>query len=137
VNNIYVLVLGRVDTIQALVELNPSVYNRNFPMKIVLKCHPTLCDAIANVDDHENDIGDGHDGSSPGYGHGGGIQNLQVVASTSPDGPLVTSAPCTTSGRVPSSQPFCTDYSASFRAANGVWNLVWLSPGDARVSLPK
>ncbi len=120
--------------IQALVELNPSVYNNNFPMKIVVKCHPTLCDGIV-ADRHSNTTGGGHNGGSGGKGHSE-ISHLTLVGSTFADGPLAASPACKYSGKVGSGQAFCTDYAASFRAENGVWHLVWLTPGDARVSFP-
>ncbi len=120
--------------LQAIVDLNPSVYNRSFPMRIIVKCHPSLCDAIV-ADKHKNTTGGGHHSSS-GKGHSE-VSHLVLVASKLADGALAVSPACQQSGKVGSTQPFCTDYAASFKAYNGVWTIVWLSPGDARVSFPK
>ena len=137
--------------IQALVQLNPSIYNKNAPMKIVMKCHPSLCDDIARVTYGGIDrvapkaartTSGSHITCGSGCGGGGGggyfdIKKIKLVSSKAPTGALSLSPSCATSGKVGSTQGYCTDYYASFRGSNGIWNIVWLSPGDARVSFPK
>ncbi len=125
------------DYVQALVKLSPAVYNRSYPMKIVMRCHPSVCDALASGDNHDNTTGGGHNGGSKGGGHGYGVTNLKLIASLSADGALGLSPACKSKGVVGSGQTFCTDYANSFRETSGIWNVVWLSVGDARVSFPQ
>lgn len=119
---------------QALVDLDPAIYNRTNPLKLLFKCHPTLCDALVS-DRHSHTSGGGHNGGSGGAGHAE-VTHLQIVASLLPDGPLALVDACQQSGRVPSGKDMCVDYAAAFKdELTGNWIIPLLARDDIRGSI--
>lgn len=119
--------------VQALVDLDPAVYSRTNPLRLIFKCHATLCDSLV-TDRHSHTSGGGHNGGSGGGGHQE-VTHLQIVASLLPDGPLSPVAGCQQSGKVPSGKDMCVDYAAAFKDAAGNWIIPLLARDDIRGSL--
>lgn len=93
--------------LQALVETDPGVYNKQNPIEIVAKCDKTLC-------------------------QGKGVGSYQVAVQLVSGAGLVTSPPCTQKGVITSGE-FCTDYISSKRDIAGDLLLVVLVPYDAKI----
>lgn len=98
---------GNGSFLQALVDVDPSVYNKGNPIEIVAKCDKTLC-------------------------KGGGVGSYQVAVQLVSGAGLVTSPPCTQKNVITTGS-FCTDYVSSKRDIAGDLLLVVLLEYDAKI----
>ncbi|HET7689736.1 MAG TPA: hypothetical protein VFK41_05130 [Nocardioidaceae bacterium] len=117
--------------IQSLLDTTSAVTNRN-PLKVVLGCAPTLCDAIIQ-ERHQNTSGGGHTGGGGEPGHLE-LSHISIAFSHLPTGPLATAPECQQSGRVPNGSAGCFDVAASYVDSLGIARLVFLTDGDLRTS---
>lgn len=98
---------GNGSFLQALVDVDPGVYNKQNPIEIVAKCDKTLC-------------------------KGKGIGSYQVAVQLVSGEGLVTSPPCTQKDVITTGS-FCTDYVSSKRDIAGDLLLVVLLEYDAKI----
>ena len=98
---------GNGSFLQALVDVDPNVYNKGNPIEIVAKCDKTLCS-------------------------GKGVGSYQVAVQLVSGAGLVTSPPCTQKNVITTGS-FCTDYVSSRRDIAGDLLLVVLLEIDAKI----
>jgi hypothetical protein len=94
--------------LQALVAVDPGVYNKSNPIEIVAKCDKTVC---------------------PGKG----IKSYSVKVQLTPGSAPVVSPACLSKGVIAASQDFCTDYVQSNRDGAGDVLLYVELPFDAKI----
>jgi hypothetical protein len=94
--------------LQALVEVDPTIYNANNPIEFVAKCDKTLC---------------------PGKG----VKTYTVMVQLTPTSTPAVSPPCLSKGVVTPPQMFCTDYVQSSRNGAGDVLLYVELPIDAKI----
>lgn len=97
--------------VQALVDLDPSVYTHESPATLVVKCDKSSC-------------------------RGGGIPSYTLTVSLTPSDPPVTATACSVKGRVDAGLDFCVDYRQSTRDNAGDTHLFLLFVQDVRVRFP-
>jgi hypothetical protein len=98
---------GNGSFLQALVDVDPNVYNQANPIEIVAKCDKTLC-------------------------AGKGVGSYQVAVQIASGTGLATSPPCTQKNVITTGS-FCTDYVSSRRDIAGDLLLVVLLEEDAKI----
>lgn len=102
------LCIAKGSVLQALVAVDPLVYNKQNPIEIVAKCDKSVCS-------------------------GKGVNSYSVRVQLVPGTPPAVSPPCPAKGVVGADQDFCTDYVQSKRDGAGDVLLFVELPIDAKI----
>lgn len=97
----------KASVVQALVNVDPTIYTRTSPMTLVVKCDKTMCT--------------------------GGVTHLTLKVALTQTSTPVTAPACEAKGQIQEGEHFCVDYVQSKRDNAGDSHLYLLLDEDARV----